>query len=81
MCRRCGIVAKPGVVATAVEPDVTDLGGGDCRRLNGAADDGLVDVAKTDLVVTQKSECVRNLPGRVAQFDDEWVIPKATSAR
>ena len=50
-----GVVGEPSVVTSAVKTDVTNGRSGLGRRGKGAADDGLIDVAKAGLVVAEKS--------------------------
>ena len=75
--RSGGIIAKPGVVATAVETDIADRGSNFCGGDEGAADERLVNVAETSLVLTEELQRLRGLPGSVAQFDHEWIIGEA----
>jgi hypothetical protein len=48
-----GVVGKPGVVAAAVETNVTDARGGLGRGRQGTADDGLINVAEACVVLTE----------------------------
>ncbi len=69
-----GIITEPGVVAAAVETNVADRRSGLGRRLERTADDGLIDVAKPDLVAMQKFECFLGLPRGVAKFNNERIV-------
>ena len=69
-----GIIAEPGVVAAAVEPHVANGRSALCSRLDGIADDRLIDVAETGVVLAQEIESVLRLPGSVAEFDDEGIV-------
>ena len=75
----CGdrfVIAEPGVVATAVQADVADGGGGLGGRRKGFSDDGLVDVANAGTMFVQERERVRRIPSIVAHFDYQRVIAK-----
>lgn len=78
---RGGVVVEPGVVAAAVEADVTDGRGGVGGRLQGVADNGLVDVAESCLVIAEELQCVWSLPGGMAEFDDERIVREASKDR
>jgi hypothetical protein len=73
-----GIVVEPGIVAPAMKADVadgrSDLGG----RLQRAADDGLVDVAKACVIIAKECVGFRDLPGSVAQFDNEGIVTETS---
>ena len=43
----------------------------------GAADDGLIDVAEADVVFAEKSQCVRRVPRGVANFYDKRIVGEA----
>src|ERR1700739_4074777 len=72
-----GIVAKPSVVSATVQTDITDrrstLGG----RSKRAADERLVDVAKTGVEFAEQVERFRRVPGGVAKFDDQRIVGEA----
>ena len=72
-----GVVGKPGVVAAAVKADVADgrrrLG----RGWKRAADEWLINVADAGVVLTEEGQGLRRIPGRMANFDDEWIIGEA----
>ena len=72
-----GIVAEPGVVAAAVEADVTDGRGAFRGGFEGTADDGLVDVAEAYVVFAEELQGGLILPGGVAEFDDQRIIGEA----
>jgi len=73
----CGIVAEPGVVAATMKADVSNCRGALGGRLEGMADDGLINVAETRAKLAQEGQSFIRLPGRVAQFDNQRVIGEA----
>lgn len=75
--RELGIVTEPGVVAAAVEADVADGRGALRGWSDGVADDGLIDVAESGVVLAQEIESGLRLPRGVAEFDDERVVGEA----
>lgn len=75
------IVGEPSVVATAVEADVTHRRSGFGGRFERFSDDGLVDVAETGVALTEEGEGFRNLPGSVAELDNERIVGKAFEDR
>jgi len=78
---RGGVVAEPGVVATAVEADVSDGRSGFRGRNEGTADERLVDVAEAGVLLAKEFESLLGLPGGVTEFDDEGVISEALENR
>ena len=71
--RGSGIVAEPGVVAAAMEANVADGRSDAFAGLDGAADDGLVDIAEADAAFVEEFVKLFLGPGGVADFDDERV--------
>jgi len=72
-----GVIGEPGVVAAAVKANVACRGSGLGRRSEGVSDNGLIDVAKTGVVIVEKSQSFRRVPGSVANFYDEGIVGKA----
>jgi hypothetical protein len=72
-----GIFGEPGVVAAAVETDVTDGTSGLRRGSERAADNGLVDVAEAGVVFAEERESFGGIPRGVADFDDEGIVGEA----
>ena len=72
-----GIIAEPGVVAAAVKADVAYRRGALRSWRDGIADDGLIDVAESGVVLAQEIKGGLRLPGRVAEFDDEGIVGEA----
>ncbi len=66
-----GIVGEPGVVAATVKADVADGRGDTFAGLDGAADNGLIDIAEADAALVEKFVEFFFGPGGVADFDDQ----------
>ncbi len=64
-----------------MEADVADRGSGIGGRLEGMADDGLVDVAEASLMFVEKLQGFGGLPGGMAKFDDKRIVGKARQKR
>lgn len=79
--RDAGVVGKPGVVAAAVKTNVTDRRSGLSGGLKGAADNGLIDVAKAGVVFAEERERIWGIPSGMTKFDDERIITKTEKDR
>ncbi len=75
--RKVGIVAEPSVIAAAVEANVGDRRGDERGRLERPADDRLIDVAESGVVLAEKIEEGGVAPGGVSDFDRERIVGKA----